>query len=121
METLTALLVLAAFAEALVEYLVKPLVNTLANAVPALEAPPSETASGAEPPPPREPLSARDLLLRYLAAGVGIALAFSYQVDLFALFELSPPAPWLGYLVTGIIMGRGSNFVHDFAGRWLAP
>ena len=126
METLSSILVLAALAEALVEYLVRPLVNTLTNAVPALEAPSSETGFGptdpqqSVPPDRREPLSARDLLLRYLAAGTGIGLAFAYQVDLFTLFGLQPPVAWLGYLVTGIILGRGSNFVHDFAGRWLA-
>ena len=113
METLSSILVLAALAEALVEYLVRPLVNALGDAFPALEQPGPTTPTGETP-------AARDLILRYLAAGVGIALAFAYQVDLFSLFGLQPPAAWLGYLVTGIILGRGSNFVHDFAGRWLA-
>lgn len=111
---LTQVAILAALAEALVEYLIRPLVNTLSNALPALEA-----IGPTQPPPVREPPTARDLLLRYLAAAVGIALAFAYQVDLLTLFGLQPPAPWLGYLVTGVVLGRGSNFVHDFAGRWL--
>ena len=37
-----------------------------------------------------------------------------------ALFDLTSPWPWAGWVVTGILIGRGSNFVHDFASRWLA-
>ena len=36
-----------------------------------------------------------------------------------ALFNLTSPWPWVGWVVTGILIGRGSNFIHDFASRWL--
>jgi hypothetical protein len=38
-----------------------------------------------------------------------------------AMAGLVSPWPWVGNVVTGLIIGRGANFVHDLASRWLAP
>lgn len=97
--TLTGIFVLAALAEALVEYLLKPVVDDIAGDVKA---------------------TWRDLTLRYTAALAGILLCVLYRADLLTYFDLVPPWPWIGYVITGLIVGRGSNFVHDFASRWLA-
>jgi hypothetical protein len=108
---ITGILVLAALSEALVEYLFAPIVDARA---------PDETM---QPEPsanrPAVGLDWRALALRYVSVLIGVALCFVYQVDLLVYFNLSSPWPWVGYLVTGILIGRGSNFVHDFAGRWL--
>jgi hypothetical protein len=40
---------------------------------------------------------------------------------LLALVGLVVPIPWVGYIITGLLIGRGANFVHDFASRWLTP
>jgi hypothetical protein len=59
-----------------------------------------------------------DLPSRYSSAPVGAGLRVLYQVDV-----LGPVTnvPVVRFVITGLIMGRGSNFVHDLAKRWLAP
>ena len=54
--------------------------------------------------------------LRYVAMVVGVGLAFAYRLDLLlAAFPNMPPfAPWVGILLTGMAIGRGSNYLHDF-------
>ncbi len=60
--------------------------------------------------------------LIYVAAVIGIAGAFVYQFDLIATLGiyigLLMAPNWFGMLLTGIVIGRGSNFVHDLAGRF---
>ena len=51
-----------------------------------------------------------------LAAGIGLALGF--QVDLLTLVGLNNSI--LGQVATGVIIGRGSDFVHKFAENFLA-
>jgi hypothetical protein len=104
--TATGILVLAALAEALVEYLFSPIIKGGADD---------------EDPIPPDRLDCRDLVLRYTAAGVGVLLSITYQADLLRFFQLTPPWPWVGWVITGLLIGRGSNFVHDFASRWLKP
>jgi len=102
--TLTAILVLAAVGEALVEHLVKPIVD-------------AADSSGAPP----AGLDWRALVLRYISAALGVGLCLLYRADLLLLLQLQPPWPWVGFVITGLLIGRGSNFVHDFATRWLTP
>ena len=97
---LTGILILAALVEALMEHLIAPLADTVT-------------------PPDQEHW--RELGMRYLAALVAIALCFTYRADLFAILGIQSPWPWVGYLLTGLVIGRGANWVHDFAGRWLTP
>ena len=101
---ITGILVLATIAEALVEHLFAPLVDARA---------PDDTA-------PDAVLDWRALVLRYVSVFIGIVLCIVYRVDLLTYFDLSSPWPWFGYAITGMLIGRGSNFIHDFAGRWLA-
>lgn len=109
---LTGILILATLVESLVEYLIRPLVKPWAAPDPAAQPPPS-----AGPAP--EEVDWRGLLLRYVAASTGILLCYAFQVDLLAYAGLHSPYPWIGQVITGFIIGRGANFVHDFASRWL--
>ena len=104
--TLTGILVLATLAESLVEYLIRPLLK------PWGDGPPPEGARFIE---------TRTLALRYIAAVVGIVLCGVYQADLLLIVGLASPWPFAGQILTGFIIGRGANFVHDFASRWLSP
>jgi len=106
MNTITGILILATLAESLVEYLIRPLVKPWVEG----ESPPNARAQ-----------ALRDLGLRYIAAGIGMVLCVLYQADLLASFGLASPWPMAGQLLTGLIIGRGANFVHDFASRWLSP
>ena len=99
----TGILVLATIAEAIVEYLVAPIMD----------------ARGPNSTEPKTALDWPALALRYFAALIGIALCITYRVDLLAFFNLTSPWPWVGWVITGILIGRGSNFIHDFASRWL--
>ena len=104
--TITGILVLATLVESLVEYLIRPIAK------------PWEPG---DPPADANHLELRDLALRYGAALIGILLCIAYGADLLALVGLSTPVPWVGPIVTGLLVGRGANFVHDFASRWLGP
>lgn len=50
----------------------------------------------------------------YLSMGFGIILAFAYEVDLFAQLLGQEPLG-ITTLSTGLVVGRGANFVHDLA------
>lgn len=62
-------------------------------------------------------------VLIYLAAIVGIVLAFYYAIDLFylALYFLEVPDVALtnmGIVLSGLAIGRGANFVHQLMSKW---
>lgn len=52
--------------------------------------------------------------LKYIALLVGVAVSVLYKIDvLFALFGLQS-IPVVGWIISGLIIGRGSNYVNDF-------
>jgi hypothetical protein len=103
LSTLSGILILATLVEALVEYLIKPLFGLpIAASLTAGE----EAA---------DPVS--DLLVRYSAAAIGVLLCLAYRADLLVLANLVAPVPWIGFVITGILIGRGANFIHDLASR----
>lgn len=54
--------------------------------------------------------------LAALVISIIICLGIGSQVDLFALLGLTIGIPYLGQILTAIILARGSNFVHDILG-----
>ena len=46
-----------------------------------------------------------------LAMALGILVAFAYQVDIFDIFELKSTIPYVGMVLTGILISRGSNYI----------
>lgn len=57
---------------------------------------------------------------KYAAAVVGILLAVGFQLDMFRAFlGLESTIPYIGSIVTGFVLGRGANFVNDFADKFL--
>jgi hypothetical protein len=57
-------------------------------------------------------------MLMYLSAAVGVGLSWFYQLDLIALiFEGSPT--WVGVVLTGLSIGRGANYLHQFVSTYL--
>ncbi len=62
--------------------------------------------------------------LMYVALLIGVAGAFIYKFDLIFLIGswLNAPVPshWFGVALTGLAIGRGSNFIHDIIKRFFA-
>lgn len=108
MGTVVGILILAVIVEALVEYFVAPAVKPEGNKPP-------------DPAPQPAGVDWRSMGLRYSAAAIGVALCIVYRCDLLSMAGLHSPYPWVGWLVTGLLIGRGANFVNDFASTWLAP
>ena len=85
-----AALVLAAVVEAVLEYVLGTWFVPLTNAV-------------------------RQKVVMAVGLVVGIALALSYQVDILAALGLAPSL--VGQVVSGALIGRGSDYIHGFVKR----
>jgi len=51
--------------------------------------------------------------LKYLALLTGVGLAVAYNVDLLALVGLTTTVPLVSNVVSGVMIGRGSNYIND--------
>jgi hypothetical protein len=71
------------------------------------------------------PLSAAHLpgaLIRYIAVVVGVVLAWAYDLDITRdVLGLTPRPAILGVVLSGVILGRGASYVHDFYQSYLRP
>ena len=54
-------------------------------------------------------------LLMYVSLAGGLFLSYAFQLDaVFLVFGItSATMPWLGVFLTGVVIGRGANFVAD--------
>jgi hypothetical protein len=102
------ILILATLVEGLVEHLVKPLFFPFKDD--ADDNQPQELIHLDSP--------AREILLRYVSAAAGILFCFAYHADLLALAGLDSGPPFVGQAITGIVIGRGANYLHDLVSRW---
>lgn len=50
------------------------------------------------------------------AIAVGILIALAAKIDLFDLIEVPISVPYLGRILTGLMLSRGANFLHDLVG-----
>lgn len=56
----------------------------------------------------------KKLVWQMLASALlGIFIAIAFDIDLPKLFELESTIPFVGNVITGIIISRGSNYVAD--------
>lgn len=53
-----------------------------------------------------------------LSIGIGILSAVLYNVDAPALLGLVSPVPYVGAVMTGFVVARGSNYAYDLIGRF---
>lgn len=51
-----------------------------------------------------------------IALGVGAALTFG--IDLFEIIGIPTAVPYVGQILTGVIVARGSNYVYDVIGKY---
>lgn len=52
--------------------------------------------------------------IKYISMGMGVVMAMLYEVDILAATGLVAIHPLIGYAVSGLIIGRGSNYLNDF-------
>ena len=52
-----------------------------------------------------------------IAIAVAVAMCIATGADLFAVVGLTFAWPWLGVVLTGVIISRGANYVSDFVKR----
>lgn len=56
--------------------------------------------------------------LKYVALALGVICAIFYKIDLLAsLAGLNGTTPIIGYIISGLIMGRGSNYLNDIISK----
>ena len=48
---------------------------------------------------------------------LGIVIAVAYKLDLAARFNMNSQIPYVGCVLTGILLSRGSNYVFDLLGK----
>lgn len=56
----------------------------------------------------------RPLTLELISLGTGILLAYETQVDALGLIGIQTQNALVGVIITGLVIGKGSNFAHDF-------
>ena len=59
--------------------------------------------------------------LKYVAAGVGVFVCVVYKVDILASLGAVTAIPHVGSVLTGLIVGRGSNYLNDFISKVKKP
>ena len=48
---------------------------------------------------------------------LGVFIAIVYRIDIPGLLEIKATIPYVGEVLTGIILARGSNYLYDFLNR----
>lgn len=61
----------------------------------------------------------RGQLVRLWSCFVGIFIAFEFQLGVFALLNAVAVEPWVDFVLTGALLGRGSNFIHELLKRFV--
>ncbi len=54
-----------------------------------------------------------------LSLALGIIVAVAYKLDLPSYFNLKSDIPYVGCILTGILLSRGSNYVFDLIKKLL--
>ena len=92
------LIVFAAFVgESINEFLVAPLVDRLRG---------------------RLDEELRQIIMRWWSALVGVGIAYMFELDVFALLDAKAQQPIFGIILTGLLLGRGSNWAHEMMKRF---
>lgn len=48
-----------------------------------------------------------------LSVILGITVAVAYKIDLPSYFDMKSNVPYIGYIITGVLISRGSNYLFD--------
>jgi hypothetical protein len=53
----------------------------------------------------------------YVAAALGVLVCVAYNADVLALLGAQAGVPYVGAVLTGLLIGRGSSYMHDIVSR----
>lgn len=56
----------------------------------------------------------RPLTLELISLGTGILLAYETQMNALDLIGIQTQDALVGIIITGLVIGKGANFAHDF-------
>lgn len=59
--------------------------------------------------------------LKYVSAVMGVVVCVAYNADILATLGVVSTVPYIGAVITGLIVGRGSNFLNDFYAKVKTP
>ena len=59
--------------------------------------------------------------IKYTALVVGVVAAFAFNVTILKSLAGLDVNPWADTVLSGLVLGRGSSFLHDFYSTYLAP
>lgn len=59
--------------------------------------------------------------LKYVSAALGVVVCVLYKVDLLGALGVMTDVPFVGSVLTGIIVSRGSNYINDFISKVRDP
>lgn len=62
--------------------------------------------------------------LKYVGLVIGVGVCLAYRLDVFAILGIVSPiasiSNYIGCVLTGVIIGRGSNYLNDFIATFKA-
>ncbi len=56
--------------------------------------------------------------LAYIALFIGVLCSVAYKVDILAYLGLTTTIPYVGSIISGLIIGRGSNYINDIISKF---
>ena len=59
----------------------------------------------------------KSAVVQLCALGIGLLVCLAASADLPAELGVPFQVPWLGSVITGILVSRGANYVNDLTGR----
>lgn len=60
------------------------------------------------------PENFKPITLELISLGLGILLAYETNINALSLMGVETLDPLVGIIITGLVIGKGSNFAHDF-------
>lgn len=68
---------------------------------------------------PSEEKKVRTVILNLLSALLGVGLAINFELGLFSLLGAGGHLALVDAIVTGVLIGRGSNYIHGFIKNYI--
>jgi len=62
----------------------------------------------------------RQQLARLWSGFVGIGIAYELSLDIFGLLDAQVRHPVVTFILTGLLIGRGSNWLHDLIKKFIS-